>query len=102
MTTDRRGALLERLVMGAALLAIVAVVVMAMRPRVESWIVGPLGREYCREITPCSTSSYEYCIHYVAVDTLDGRPVREGCGACLRAHGCDEALSCTMCGFDGH
>ena len=97
VTADRR----RSLGVLASVLVILAAIAVVMKPRIEGWIAGPLGREYRREITPCSRSSYEYCLHYIAVDTLDGRPVREGCGECLRRHGCDGALRCTMCGFDG-
>ena len=96
--TERRRA--QLLAVGLAILLLCGVAVI-LKPRIEGWIIGPLGRDYCREITPCSRSSYEYCVHYVAVDTLDGRPVREGCGECLRQNGCDGALRCSMCGFDG-
>lgn len=72
------------------------------RHAIEEAIAGPLGREYCREMDRCGlTSSYEYCVHYIAVDTLDGRPVRDGCGECLRSVGCEHAITCSECGFDG-
>lgn len=81
----------EVLVVAMVLLAGLAFV---MRRPAERMIAGPLGRSYCHEIIRCDLGyAYDECVHDVAVDTLDGRPVRDGCSECLRRAGCAGVLS---------